>query len=249
MENQYTCRFDIDYRNRDVEIKLNGDGQDIHFKFMIAFVSIPSFFYVLLQLWNGKTNKTDIDGFGFAVRYYLTVEEKNLYIERLTFENGKPIFYNYKFDFERFAKALVKGFSEYLQEQRSKGILPLKVEEHTHPLSKEVIKEYDEFSTIINEGKLSIRILGLEEVEGNVLLDDSHASFFLNSEKEGIEFIIKNDYKKVYRLGIFVICFRGEGLEETVVQTVFEDIVDAVNCVDLLVRSLNNGYGKDTLGI
>ena len=59
--------------------------------------------------------------------------------------------------------------------------------------------------------------MGSEETEGNILLDDSYASFFLNSEKEGIEFIIKNDYKRVYRLGIYVICFREEGLEETVV--------------------------------
>ncbi|MEK5146889.1 hypothetical protein MKX53_07590 [Psychrobacillus sp. FSL K6-4615] len=248
MGNQYTFRVDIDYINGDVEIKLNGDGQDISFTFCIAFVSIPSFFYVLLQLWNGKTNKTDIDGFGFAVRYYLTVEEKILCIERLTFENGKPIFYNYKFDFERFAKAIDKGFSEYLQEQRNKGVLPLKVE-HNHPLSKEVIKEYDEFSTIINEGELSIRILGFEEMEGHVLLDDSHAFFFLNSEKEGIEFIIKNDYKRVYRLGMFVICYRGKGIEEKIVQTVFEDIDDVVNCVELLVQSLENGYGKDSLGL
>ncbi|MFJ5770157.1 hypothetical protein [Psychrobacillus sp. NPDC093180] len=218
---------------------------------MIAFVSIPSFFYVLLQLWNGKTNKTEIDGFGFAVRYYLTVEEKNLCIERLTFgENSQPIFYNYKFDFERFAKALDKGFSEYLQEQRNKGILPLKVEEHSHPLSKQVIKEYEEFSTIINEGKLNTnRIFGWEAVEGNILLDDSHAGFFLNSEKEGMQFIIKRDYTRVYKLGIFVICYRGKGIEETVVQTVFENMVDAVNCVELLVQSLENGYGKDTLGI
>lgn len=111
MENQYTCRIDIDHSNGDVEVQFNGDVQEIYFKFMIAFVSILSFFYVLLQLWNGKANKTEIDGFGFTVRYYLTVEEKNLCVERLTFdENAKPIFCNYKFDFERFAKALDKDF-------------------------------------------------------------------------------------------------------------------------------------------
>ncbi|ATP40484.1 hypothetical protein CSE16_10735 [Solibacillus sp. R5-41] len=155
MENQYTCRFDIDFRNGDVEIKLNGEGQDIYFNFKIAFYSIPSFFFVLLHLWNGKTNKTEIDGFGFAVKYYLTVEEKNLCIEHLTYYkyDQPPITYNYKFDFEKFAKALYKGFSEYLQEQSKKGILPLKVEEPSHPLSKQVIKEYEEFSTIINEKK------------------------------------------------------------------------------------------------
>ena len=119
---------------------------------MIGFFSIPSFFEVLLQLWKGKTHKTDIDGFGFAVRYYLTIEEKNLYIEHLTYdENDQPVTYNYKFDFEKFAKALDKGFTQYLQEQSNKGILPLKNDEYSHPLSKHVIKEYKEFSTIINK--------------------------------------------------------------------------------------------------
>jgi len=156
LENQYACRFDIDLRRGDVEIKLNGDGQGIYFKFMVAFFSLPSFLFFLLQLWNGKTNKTEIDGFGFAVRYYFTVEDKDLLIEHLTIpdgENGQPITYNYKFNFEKFAKALDKGFSEYLQEQRSKGIIPLKVEEHSHPLANHVIEEYEEFSTIINEKK------------------------------------------------------------------------------------------------
>lgn len=155
MENQYVCRFDIDLRRADIEIKLNGDGQEVLFKFMVAFFSFPSFLFFLLQLWNGKTNKKEIDGFGFAVRYYLTVEDKDLLIEHLTFPDGEsvqPITRNYKFNFEKFAKALDKGFSEYLQEQRSKGI-PIEVEEDSHPLSKQVIKEYEEFSTIINEKK------------------------------------------------------------------------------------------------
>ncbi|MBU0904729.1 MAG: hypothetical protein R3328_01275 [Planococcaceae bacterium] len=154
MEHPYSCHFEIDYRYRDVEIKLNGDHQEIHFKFMIAFYSIPSFFFVLLRLWDGKTKKTEIDGFGFAVRYYFNVEEKNLFIEHLTNdENDQPITKNYKFNFEKFVKAIDKGFSEFLQEQLSKGILPLKVEEHSHPLSKHVINEYEEFSTIINARK------------------------------------------------------------------------------------------------
>ncbi len=154
MEHPYSCHFEIDYRYGDVEIKLNGDHQDIHFKFMIAFFSIPSFFFDLLRLWDGKTKKAEIDGFGFAVSYYFTVEEKNLFIEHLTKdENGQPNTNNYKFNFEKFVKAIDKGFSEYLQEQLSKGILPLKVEEHSHPLSKQVIKEYEELSTIINENK------------------------------------------------------------------------------------------------
>lgn len=49
----------------------------------------------------------------------------------------------------------------------------------------------------------------------------------------------------MYRLGVFVIFFCGKGLEETVVTTVFEDIEDAIKLVELLVQSLENGYGKN----
>ncbi|MEK4245889.1 hypothetical protein MKZ20_11145 [Psychrobacillus sp. FSL K6-2684] len=161
MENQYVCRFDIDFRLGDIEIKLNGDGQEVLFKFMIAFFSFPSLLFFLLQLWNGKMNKTEISSFGFAVRYYFTVEDEDLLIEHSTYHEliehstyyeGEYITRNYKFNFENFVKAIDKGFSEYLQEQRSKGI-PIGVEEDSHPLSKQVIKEYEEFSTIINEKK------------------------------------------------------------------------------------------------
>ncbi len=152
MKNDYQSGFDINFNNGDVEIKFSGDGQVIHFKFMIAFYSIPTFFYVLLRLWRGKTNKAELDGFGFAVRYNFTLEETNLLIEHLTAdENGKHSTYNYEFDFNKFVTAIDRGFSDCLQEQYSKGILPLKVEEHSHPLSKQVIEEYKEFSSIINE--------------------------------------------------------------------------------------------------
>lgn len=50
LENQYVCRFDIDLRRADIEIKLNGDGQEVLFKFMVAFFSFPSFLFYLLQL-------------------------------------------------------------------------------------------------------------------------------------------------------------------------------------------------------
>lgn len=150
METPYTCCFDIDYRSGDVKIKLNGDGHEIEFTFMLGFFSIPWFFSMLLQLWNGKTNKTELDGFGIAVRYYFTVRENHLFIKHLTSDdNGHPTKFHYKFDFKKFVKAVDKGFSDYLEEQFSKGILPLKVEEHSHPLSRQVIEEYNQFSTSI----------------------------------------------------------------------------------------------------
>ncbi|MEK4085791.1 hypothetical protein [Psychrobacillus sp. FSL K6-1415] len=251
MENQYKCIYDID-KYRDARIKINGDGQELEFTFMVTFVSVPHFFHILLQLWTGKVNKAEINGYGFAVTYYLTVEEKNLCVETLTFGNGayKPIFTNYKFDFERFAKALAKAFSDYFQEQKNKGLypLPLEVDEYCHHLSNKVIENYEKFSTIINESELNM-IRPVEERKGNTLLDDVLATYLLKSEKEGIEFLLKNDYKKVNGLGYYVVSFHGEGLEETVLQTVFDDSNDAVNCMDLLVQSLDNGCGRDILGI
>jgi len=93
-----------------------------------------------------------IDGFGFAVEYHFTKEERNVLIDHLIdYKDGEPIFIHYKFDFERFVKAIDQGFSDHLLEERKKGLFPLTVEEHTHPLSAQVIKEYQEFSAIINE--------------------------------------------------------------------------------------------------
>lgn len=152
MIKEYKSRWDIDFRYGDVEIALNGDGQEIRFTFMIAFFSVPSFFWLLLRLWDRKTDKFDIDGHGFAVQYYFNLLENLLFVEVLTYdENGQPIRCNYEFDFEKFVKAIDRGFAEYLKEQRNNGILPLKREEHSHPLSKQVIEEYEEFSAIINK--------------------------------------------------------------------------------------------------
>ncbi|WP_342560715.1 hypothetical protein NSQ95_08910 [Psychrobacillus sp. FSL W7-1457] len=250
MENQYTCIYDIN-KYRDAIIKFNGDGQELEFKFMIPFVSVPHFFHILLELWTGKVNKDNINGYGIPAEYYLTVEEKNLCVERLTSseDSRKPIFHNYKFDFERFAKALDKGFSEYFQEQKNKGLypLPLEVDEYSHHLSNIVIKKYEEFSTIINESELNM-IRPVEEIK-ITLLDDVPAYHLLKSEKEGIEFLLKNDYKKVNGLGYYVVSFHGEGLEETVLQTVFDDREDAENCMELLVQRLENGHGRGILGI
>ena len=250
VENQYICIYDIN-KYRNAIIKFNGDGQELEFKFMIPFVSVPHFFHILLELWTGKVNKDNINGYGIAVEYYLTVDEKNLCVERRTSsEDGcKPIFHNYKFDFERFSKALDKGFSEYFQEQKNKGLypLPLEVDEYSHHLSNMVIEKYEEFSTIINKSELNM-IRPVDERK-STLLDDVPAIYLLKSEKEDIEFLLKKDYKKVNGLGYNVVSFHGEGVEETVLQTVFDDLDDAINCMELLVQSLDNGHGRDILGI
>jgi len=152
LDKRYSCFFEMDYRSGDVFIQLKGDGQEIRFMFMIGFFSIPSFLFLLLRLWNGKTDKFEIDGFGYAVTYYFSLREKRLFVEQLIYnDNGQPITQSYLFDFEKFVKAIDRGFSIYVQEQYDKGILPLEKEEHTHPLSQQVLKEYGEFSAIINK--------------------------------------------------------------------------------------------------
>ena len=121
MINDYQCCFDINLDTYEVEIKFSGDGQVIHFKFMIAYYSIPTFFYSLLCLWSGKTNKAELDGFGFAVRYNFTLEETNLLIEYLTDDDST---YNYKFDFDKFVQAIDRAFPIVFKNIILKGYYP-----------------------------------------------------------------------------------------------------------------------------
>ncbi len=150
MEN-YKCNYDINFDNGDVQIKLDGDDQVIHFKFAIGFFSIPFFFAILLQLWSGQTKKVELDGFGISVRYRCSVVNDNLLINYRYYEKGAYCTSKYKFNLKHFVEAIDKGFSDYLKEQHSKGILPLKVEEYSHPLSRKVIEEYNQFSTAIRK--------------------------------------------------------------------------------------------------
>lgn len=152
MQTDYRCIFDINYQNGDVTIIFHGDQKEIRFTFMLAFFSIPTFFNQLLCLWKGKITKAELDGFGFVTEYHFTVVEMKLFIKHLTdYEAGKYQTYHYEFDFEKFLKALEKGFSSYIDEQYENGRLPLRTEEFSHPLSPQVLKEFEDFSSTIKE--------------------------------------------------------------------------------------------------
>lgn len=144
----YQSYFDIDFESGDVRIEVVGDDQVINFKFMIGFFSLPCFFGTISSLWMGETKKDELDGFGFDFDYYFSVENGYLLIKHRGFDDIS----NYKFSFKRFVEAIDKGFSEYLEEQHSKGIYPLKMDEYTHPLSEDVIHNYVLFSDIIRKG-------------------------------------------------------------------------------------------------
>lgn len=59
MENQYTSRFVMDFGSGHVEINLQGDDQNICFKFMLGFISIPSFLNKLFRLWDAETCRAE----------------------------------------------------------------------------------------------------------------------------------------------------------------------------------------------
>lgn len=156
MKKDYECIFDINFQNGGVEIHVFGDGQVIKFEFMLAFIAIPWFFGTLLYLWTGKRQEVKMDGLGFAEKYQLNVEGKNLLIEHQTeyqspkyfYEKGTYSHYHYKFNFKQFVKAVDQGFSDYLKEQVQEG-RPIHIDETSYPLSSQVIEEYNTFSTTI----------------------------------------------------------------------------------------------------
>ncbi|WP_390288975.1 hypothetical protein [Ureibacillus sp. GCM10028918] len=74
----------------------------------------------------------------------MTIKENSLYIEHLTSDNdGQIVKSHLKFDFKKFLKAIDKGFSDYIDKQNTKGVIPIQM--------GEAIEGYNEFSNIIEK--------------------------------------------------------------------------------------------------
>lgn len=149
MKNEYYCVFHTDSSSGDIDIECRGEGQEIHFTMMIDYYSVPVLFFQLSRLWIGKTNETEMDGFGMAVDYYFKKEEDRLLIRHEVRSSEGDWVHHYNFDFARFTIALDQGMKDLIAQERELGNYPLPSSVYTDLLEEKNIKEYEAFSMLV----------------------------------------------------------------------------------------------------
>lgn len=152
MHSNYNCFVEIKFSGGDVAIEVDGDGQKFRFLSGVGFVALPNFFFVLSNFYKSELNEALLDCYGNADYYSFSTDGKNMQINHISHYTEEEI-YTYIFDLSQYVMAVDKGFSEYLQKLHEEGLLPLKNEDMSHPLSEKVVKAYSKFSSIINGHK------------------------------------------------------------------------------------------------
>lgn len=64
---------------------------------------------------------------------------------------------HYEFDFERFVQSVDRGLTGFIEKQRELGAYPLKENCSPHLLEPQNMKEYEEFSSLINEKRAILK--------------------------------------------------------------------------------------------
>lgn len=149
MNTDYNCIVEINLSGGDISIEVTGDGQKFNFQSGIGFVALPNFFFILSNFYKRELDEVQLVCHGNSDYYNLTSDGNSLQIEHTSHytEDDK---YNYTFNLKNYVMAVDKGFSKYLQQFYKDGKLPLEFYEMSHPLAPNVIKEYNEFSSLIN---------------------------------------------------------------------------------------------------
>ncbi|MDW0110530.1 hypothetical protein [Sporosarcina aquimarina] len=150
MEEKYVCTFIAQPPFDEIDIECKGEGQELHFTLAIGFFSVPSFLYQLSRLWKGKTDTVEMGGFGNAVNYYFKIVDRRLLIEEERHFTHDEKSRHYDFDFECFVKSVDQGLKDFIKKQMALGEYPLKVNYSPHLLEPQNMKEYEEFSSLIN---------------------------------------------------------------------------------------------------
>ena len=149
MNTDYTCFVEINLTGVDVAIEVDGDGQKFRFLSGIGFVALPNFFFVLSNFYKRELFEVRLDCHGNADYYEFTSDGNSLQIEHTSHYTEEEK-YNYTFKLKDYIMAVDKGFYKYTQQFYNDLKLPLEFCEMSHPLNKNVIKAYTEFSSIIH---------------------------------------------------------------------------------------------------
>ncbi|MFF2755575.1 hypothetical protein ACFVR1_17800 [Psychrobacillus sp. NPDC058041] len=148
MNKDYQCRVVINFTNGDVRIEVLGDGQKFSFISGLGFIALPELFLALSNLYKREVNRTKVDYYGNYDYYYFSSDGTSLQVEHIAPYTDEILYYI--FNLKQYVIAVHKGFSEYLQQHRKERSLPINQEDRLNPIGRNVIKNYNEFSLLIN---------------------------------------------------------------------------------------------------
>ncbi|MDQ0242944.1 hypothetical protein J2S09_000480 [Bacillus fengqiuensis] len=149
MKLNYDCFVDIELEVGDVEVTVSGDEQILRISTGLAAMALPLFFSHLISFYKYEESKVKLENYGNG-DYYLFIRDSNhIRIENVRRRPGRREIYT--FDFYKFVSAIDQGFKRYFRKMRADGLLPLQQEDDFHPLSKEVLEAYSNFSAILKK--------------------------------------------------------------------------------------------------
>ncbi|WP_129692438.1 hypothetical protein [Gottfriedia acidiceleris] len=152
MSSTYKGLVEIDLDDGEVNITVSGEQQDFTFTSDLGSVILPQLFLALSSLYNGKSSRVRLSNYCNSDYYNFVRNSNNIRIEQIKHQPGGRDFYS--FNLYMFVSTIDKAFSKLLRHLHREGILPLRFqdeEDEAHPLCKNVLDKYNEFSSIIRK--------------------------------------------------------------------------------------------------
>lgn len=144
----YTCLVDIDLSGGDIQFDVSTDTQLFSFKSGLGFMSIPNFLSTLSSLYKGELSEAQLDCHGNFDYYIFSTDGITLFIKHIGhYPEG---IFEYQFELRKYMEAIALGFQEYLKKVEQEGVLPLKTQEFSHPLSEDVLSSFNQFTSLVN---------------------------------------------------------------------------------------------------
>ncbi|MGG2027991.1 hypothetical protein AB1282_20020 [Gottfriedia sp. S16(2024)] len=149
MSSTYKGLVEIDLEDGEVNITVSGDEQDFTFSSGLGSVILPQLFLELSSLYNGKSSRVRLSNYGNSDYYNFVRDSNKIRIEQINHQpGGRDI---YSFNLYMFVSTIDKAFSKLLRHLHREGILALRFQDEAHPLCKNVLDKYNEFSSIIRK--------------------------------------------------------------------------------------------------
>jgi hypothetical protein len=148
---EYISKVKIDLDCGDVQITVSGDEQVFTFSSGLGSVILPQFFTLLSSFSSGKNSRGRLNSYGNSDYYNFVKDSSRIRIEYVRHQPGGRD--TYVFDLYKFVMAIDKAFSKLIKQLRREGVIPLKTEAIGHPLERNVLDAYKQFSSNLYSGK------------------------------------------------------------------------------------------------